>query len=99
MPFGALPIGYDEIISLPTVKVVEELIYDDISYRIEPNKEISISEFTLEELSILELVTTTFKNYKAKELIDYMHNEKAYTDTVPNQLIPYSLAKQLNELK
>lgn len=99
MPFGALPIGYDEIISLPTIKVIEELIYDDISYRIEPNKEVSISEFTLEELSVLELVATTFKNYKSKEMIDYMHNEKAYTDTMPNQLIPYSLAKQLNKLK
>ena len=99
MPLGALPIGYDEIISLPTVKVIEELIYDDISYRIEPNKEVSISEFSLEELSVLELVATTFKNYKSKEMIDYMHKEKAYTDTMPNQVIPYSLAKQLNELR
>jgi putative zinc finger/helix-turn-helix YgiT family protein len=99
MPLGALPIAYDEIISLPTVKVVEELIYEDISYRIEPNKEVSISDFSLEELSVLEVVATTFKNYKSREIIDYMHKEKAYTDTMPNQVIPYSLAKQLNELK
>ena len=99
MPLGALPIACDEIIYLPTVKVVEELIYEDISYRIRPNKEVNISDFSLEELRVLETVATTFKNYKSKEIVDYMHKEKAYTDTVPNQIIPYSLAKQLNELK
>lgn len=99
MPLGALPIAYDEIIYLPTVKVVEEMIHDDISYRIYPNKKVNISDFSLEELSVLETVATTFKDYKSKEIIDYMHKEKAYTDTVPNQIIPYSLAKQLNELK
>lgn len=99
MPLGALPIAYNEITSLPTVKVVEELIYDDISYRIRPNKEVNISDFSLEELKVLEVVASTFKNYKSREIIDYMHKEKAYTDTIPNQVIPYSLAKQLNELK
>ena len=99
MPLGALPIGYNEIISLPTVKVVEELVHEDLSYLILPSKEVNLSEFSLEELNVLEMVATTFKKYKSKEMIDYMHKEKAYTDTMPNQVIPYSLAKQLNELK
>lgn len=99
MPLGALPIGYNEIISLPTVKIEEELIYDDISYRIKPNEEVNISDFSFEELSVLEVVATTFKNFKSREIIDYMHKEKAYTDTISNQVIPYSLAKQLKELK
>jgi putative zinc finger/helix-turn-helix YgiT family protein len=99
MPLGALPIAYDEIICLPTVKVVEEIICDDIGYRICPNKEVNISDFSLEELSVLETVATTFKSYKSKEIVEYMHKEKAYTDTLPNQIIPYSLAKQLKELK
>ncbi|MGB4589644.1 MAG: type II TA system antitoxin MqsA family protein [Clostridiaceae bacterium] len=99
MPLGALPIGYNEIVSLPTVKIEEELINDDISYRIKPNEEVNISDFSLEELSVLEMVATTFKNYKSREIIECMHKEKAYTDTVSNEVIPYSLAKQLNELK
>ncbi|MDT3699453.1 MAG: DUF4065 domain-containing protein [Thermincola sp.] len=99
MPLGALPIAYDEIIYLPTVKVLEEMIYDDISYRICPNQEVSISDFSLEELNVLETVATTFKDYRSKEIVEYMHREKAYTDTFPNQIIPYSLAKQLKELK
>jgi putative zinc finger/helix-turn-helix YgiT family protein len=99
MPLGALPIAYDEIIYLPTVKIVEDMIDEDIRYRICPDKEVTISDFSLEELSVLETVATTFKNYRSKEIVDYMHKEKAYTDTVPYQIIPYSLAKQLNELK
>lgn len=99
MPLGALPIAYEEIMSLPTVKVIEEMIYEDISYRIQPNKDVNIADFLLEELSVLEMVATTFKTYRSREIIDYMHKEKAYTDTMPNQIIPYSLAKQLNDLK
>lgn len=37
-PLGALPIAYDEIIHLPTVKVVEEMINEDICCKICPNK-------------------------------------------------------------
>ena len=99
MPLGALPIAYDEIIYLATVKVVEDMINEDICYKICPNKEVNISEFTLEELNVLDLVATKFKYHKSKEIVDYMHKEKAYTDTAKNQIIPYSLAKQLNELK
>lgn len=99
MPLGALPIGYNEIIYLPTVKVVEEMICDDISYRICPNKDVVISDFSLDELSVLEKVAITFKTYNSKEIIDYMHKEKAYTDTLPNQIIPFNLVKQLNEFK
>ena len=33
---------------------------------------------------------------KAKEIVDYMHQEKAYTQTRPGEIIPYSLAKQIS---
>ena len=99
MLLGALPIAYNEIIYMPTVKVVEEIICDDISYRICPNKEVNISAFSLEELGVLETVATTFKNFRSKEIVEYIHKEKAYKDTEPNQIISYSLTKQLNELK
>lgn len=99
MPFGALPIAFEEIVYLPTVKIVEEIIYEDISYRIIPNKEVNLSDFSLEELSVLETVATAFKDYRSREIVDYMHEEKAYINTEPYQIIPYSLAKELNELR
>lgn len=99
MPLGALPIAYNEIIYLPTVKVVEEMINDDLCFRICPNKEVSISEYSFDELNVLETVAKKFKDMKSREVVDYMHKEKAYTDTEQYQVIPYSLAKHLRELK
>ncbi len=98
MTYGALPLAYDEIIHLPTVKVEEEIIYDDISYRIVPNTEVNESDFTPEELSILELIATKFKNYRSREIVDYMHEERAYKETEPYNIISFELAKDLNEL-
>lgn len=98
MPYGALPLGYDEIIHLPTVKVQEEITHDDISYKILPNAEVNISNFTLEELNILEMIASKFKDYRAKEIVDYMHQEKAYKETEPYHIISFELAKDLNEL-
>lgn len=98
MPYGALPLGYDEIIHLPTVKVQEEITHDDISYKILPNAEVNISNFTLEELNVLEMITSKFKDYRAKEIVDYMHQEKVYKETEPYHIISFELAKVLNEL-
>jgi putative zinc finger/helix-turn-helix YgiT family protein len=98
MPLGALPIAYDEIIHLPGVRVEEEIINDDIAYRIYPNQEMTKPNFSAEELDVLETVASAFKDTKSKEIIDYMHDEEAYTHTKLNQIIPYSIAK-LKELK
>jgi putative zinc finger/helix-turn-helix YgiT family protein len=99
MPLGALPIAHDEIVTLPTVEVVEELINTDIAYKIVPRQEICLSAFTLNELSVLELVAKTFKDCKTKEIVDYIHEEKAYIETAHQQIISYDLAKQLKSLK
>ncbi len=99
MPLGALPIGYNEIICLPTVKIEEELIYDDISYRIKSTHAVDPSVFTPEELEVLEAVVKKFKPFNTREILEYMHNEPAYTETISNQIIPYSLANQLKDLK
>lgn len=99
MPLGALPLGFDQIMSLPTVKVVEKLINEDVAYRIYPNADVNISDFSPEELNVLDIVTKKFDSFSTKELVDYMHNEKAYRETRHNQIIPYSLAQQLNELQ
>lgn len=94
-PLGAVPIGYNEIICMPTIKIVEELICDDIAYKILPSGDISLSSFELNELKVLEEVATRFKDIKGAELSEYMHKEIAYLKTKNNQIIPYSLAKEL----
>lgn len=98
MTYGALPLAYDEIIFLPTVRVEEVICHDDISYRILPHTEIKLSSFTLEELNILEVISSKFKDYHSKEIVSYMHEEKAYKETEPFNIISFDIAKELNEL-
>ena len=48
---------------------------------------------TEKEKEICNRVVNKFKNFTTKELVDYMHKEKAYTDTKPNEVIDFSYAK------
>lgn len=49
------------------------------------------------EKTISDAVIKQFKNYKAKELVDYMHEERAYVETDPGEIIPFSLAKDIRD--
>ncbi|WP_159429568.1 type II TA system antitoxin MqsA family protein [Anaerobranca californiensis] len=99
LPMGAVPIAYNELLYLPAVKVVEEFFDDFIAYKIYPNEEVNLSMFTLEEISVLDEIASYFKNFNTKEIVNYMHNEVAYLKTEIDQIIPYSLAKQLKNLE
>ncbi len=52
---------------------------------------------TDEDRSILDDVIKKFKDYKAKDIIEYMHGETAYTKTKAGEMIPFSLAKDIRE--
>jgi putative zinc finger/helix-turn-helix YgiT family protein len=95
LPLGAVPLGYNELLSLPSVKVEEEYVNDYIGYRIYPLEEINLSSFTLEELNILNSVANFFRDKNTDEVIKYMHEEVAYQETEPKQIIPYSLAQKV----
>ena len=99
MPLGALPLGYNEIIHLPAVKVVEELLGDDIGYRICPLVPPGNPTFTSQELSVLDTVFHTLGAMRTREIVDYMHAERAYTHTALNEVIPFGLARDLRELR
>jgi len=98
LPMGAVPLGYNEILSLPSIKVEEEYINDYVGYKIHPNQEINISSFSLDELNILQRVANFFRTKNTDEVVAYMHNEAAYIKTGPNEIIPYSLAGEVRPL-
>ena len=47
--------------------------------------------------TVLNAVIKKFKNYKAQEIVDYMHEERAYVETNPGEIIPFSIAKEIRE--
>lgn len=97
-PMGALPIGHYSLMNLEKLNVREEMSYNyDTMLRIYPTDNMDYSILNNKEKSILDKVIVKFKDYKAKEIIDYMHNEKAYIETKPGEIIPFSLAKEIKE--
>lgn len=96
MPFGALPIASDELLKLSSIKT--EKIYNSeehLEYRITNNPEFKIVGISKEEKEIIDTVINKFKNYGSTEISEYMHKEKAYLETDPNEIISFEFAKEL----
>ena len=96
---GALPVAYDEILKLPSIEVKEEIIEKDdyfICYHIYPNDNYRGKKLNAKEKNICDRVINKFKNFYTKELVDYMHKERAYIETNINDIINFSYAKFIN---
>ena len=49
------------------------------------------------DIIILDVVIEKFRNYKAQEIVDYMHEERAYIESNPGEIIPFSMAKEIRD--
>ncbi len=97
---GALPIGFDEIIKLPALIIDEQMKKYDGEYKscyhILPNKKYRTKNLLEKEIIVVDKVLNKFSKFNTDEIVDYMHKEKAYQDTKPNQIIEYSMAEYIN---
>ncbi|RRF97072.1 MAG: DUF4065 domain-containing protein [Lachnospiraceae bacterium] len=97
-PMGALPIGHYSLMNLENINVKEEVSYNyDTMIHIYPTVGMNYSVLSDSEKAILDKVIGKFKNYKAKDIVDYMHEEKAYKETKAGEIIPFSLAKEIRK--
>lgn len=95
-PMGALPIGHYSLMNLENLDIKEEMSYNyDTMLHVYPTAGMDYSILSDREKTILDKVIEKFKNYKTKEIVDYMHEEKAYTETNAGEIIPFSLAKEI----
>lgn len=95
---GALPVGHYSLINLENLNIHEEESYNyDSMIHIYPTKGMDYSILSADEKKIIDEVIKKFKEYKAKDIIEYMHKEKAYIETKPGDIIPFSLAKEIRE--
>jgi putative zinc finger/helix-turn-helix YgiT family protein len=96
-PMGALPIGHYKIVGLENIKMQEEEGYENTAYHFLPNDAIDTSCLSDEDIDILDKVVDKFDSFTAKEIVQYMHEEMAYTKTKDKEIIPFSLAKEIKE--
>ena len=93
---GALPVGHYSLMNLENLNVREEMSYNyDTMLHIYPIANMDYSVLNESEKRILDKVIAKFVNFKAKDIVEYMHKEKAYTETNSGQIIPFSLAKEI----
>ena len=99
MPYGALPIGHKEIIELASLKsnlFINENEYEE--YKIKFNEKYKLKRLSNDEKKIIDEVLDKFKDYSSHEISDYMHEEKAYKETKDNEIIPFTFAKEINQI-
>ncbi|MBR2948519.1 MAG: DUF4065 domain-containing protein [Lachnospiraceae bacterium] len=95
---GALPVGHYSLMNLENLNVKEEMNSNfDIMLHIYPTAEMDYSVLSDEEKTILDKVIEKFKDCKTKDIVEYMHEEKAYIETKAGDIIPFSLAKEIRK--
>lgn len=95
-PMGALPVGHYSLMNLENLNVQEEMSYNyDTMLHVYPTANMDYSVLSGGEKAILDKVIAKFKDYKAKDIVDYMHDERAYKETKSGEIIPFSLAKEI----
>lgn len=95
---GALPVGHYKLLSLERVNVQEESSKNyDVLIHFYPYEGIDYSVIKDDEIIILDKVIKKFKSFKSQQLVEYMHEEKAYKETKDEEIIPYNLAKDIRD--
>lgn len=95
---GALPVGHYSLMNLENLNVHEEVSANfETMLHIYPCKGMDYSVLSDGDKAVLNAVIKKFKDYNAREIVDYMHEERAYRDTKPGEIIPFSLAKEIRD--
>ena len=107
MPYGALPIGYDELLlaSDNSISVIDEYFgytgegEEKVAYKIQNVKKVNQNKLKPSEIAILEEVNNFFKNMGSGSISKYMHDEMAYKETENGEIISYELASKIRDFK
>lgn len=95
---GALPVGHYSLMNLENLNIQEEAGYNyDSMLHIYPSEHADYSVLNTQETEILEKVAEKFRAFKAREIVDYMHEETAYKKTSSGEIIPFTLAKEIRQ--
>ena len=96
LPMGAVPIAYETIIDISTInyKVVE--IGDGIGYKFLPTYNKEYPHLTPEDISILDTVIQHFGKASKADIVETMHQEDAYKNTRPNDIIQFKYTQTLS---
>ncbi len=96
LPMGAVPVAYESIVDLSTVYCEEIDMGDGTGYRFLPTPVKEYSHLTLEDKGILDAVVERFGSMSKNEIVETMHQEDAYIETAPYDIIQFKYTKTLS---
>ncbi len=96
LPMGAVPVAYESIVDLSTVQCEEIDMGDGIGYRFLPTPVEEYSHITAEDIEILDAVIKRFGNSSKTEIVETMHQEDAYIETAPYDIIQFKYTRTLS---
>ena len=96
MPMGAVPINHDLIIDLSGIHY-EEIEFDEgTGYCFVSDNNNEYPNLTDNDKEILDIIIQELGKKNKSEIVDKMHNEIAYIETAPFDIIQYKYTKHLS---
>ena len=96
LPMGAVPIAYESIVDLSTINCEEIEIGDGTGYKFLPTEDKEYPHLTAEDKAVLNAVIQRFGRVSKNDIIETMHQEDAYTETAPHDIIQFKYAQTLS---
>ena len=92
---GAVPVGHNSIINLKDIPCEEVDMGETNAYHFSLKGEQKFSTLSKEDKDILDFVIEKLGKMSKNEIINFMHKEQAYTETLPREVIQFKYAKSL----
>lgn len=95
LPMGAVPVGHNSIIDLKGVPYKEKNIGEMTAYYFSLSGDVSFPALSDEDKHVIDTVIDRLGKMTKKEIVAFMHKEKAYTATAQGDVIPFKYAESL----
>ena len=96
LPMGAVPVAYESIVDLSAIRCEEIDMGDGTGYRFLPTEDKTYMALSDEDKEILDVIIQRFGKVSKNEIVETMHQEDAYTETAPNDIIQFKYATTLS---
>ncbi len=94
-PMGAVPVGHNSIIDLKGVPCEEVDMGETNAYHFSLSEVSGFPALSEEDMKILDTVIEKLGKMTKEEIISFMHNERAYIETAPRDVIKFKYAESL----
>jgi putative zinc finger/helix-turn-helix YgiT family protein len=96
LPMGAVPLAYESIVDLSAIHCEEIEMGEGTAYHFLPTEDKEYPHLTTEDMEVLDAVIQRFGKASKNEIVDTMHQEDAYIETAPYDIIQFKYAKALS---